>query len=92
MRDTDKKDTYSLFSKDLFLKDLDSLTNLTEADVLIRSGQYFITLATKLDRLSDQLKKGDEIQKHHLQEIIEQLLFIQQHYRINKKSPRKSTS
>lgn len=85
MRDTDKKDTYSLFSKDLFLADLENLTNLTEADILIRSGQYFTTLATKLDRLSDQLKKGDEVQQHHLQDIIDELLFLQQHYKIKKK-------
>lgn len=57
MRDTDKKDTYSLFSKDLFLADLENLTNLTETDILVRSGQYFTTLATKLDNLSSQLKK-----------------------------------
>lgn len=85
MRDTDKKDTYSIFSKALFLADLESLTNLTEADVLIRSGQYFTTLATKLDKLSDQLKEGDEIQKHYLQDIINELLFLQQHYKIKKK-------
>lgn len=86
MRDTDKKDTYSLFSKDLFLADLENLTNLTEADILIRSGQYFATLATKLDKLSDQLKSGNEVQEHHLQEIIDQLLFVQQHYKLKKKT------
>lgn len=85
MRDTDIKDTYSIFSKDLFLADLENLTNLTEADILIRSGQYFTTLASKLDGLSDQLKKGDEIQKHHLQTIINELLFLQQYYKIKKK-------
>ena len=85
MRDTDQKDTYSLFGKDLFLADLANLTNLSETDVLIRSGQYFITLAAKLDRLSEQLKEGNEVQEHHLQEIIEELLVIQEHYKIKKK-------
>lgn len=85
MRDTNIKDTYSLFSKDLFLADLEKLTNLTEADILVRSGQYFTTLAVKLDRLSAQLKKGDEIQQQHLEDIINELLFVQQHYKINKK-------
>lgn len=85
MRDTKDKDTYSLFSSDLFLADIAKFTDLTEADVLIRSGQYFATLATNLDKLSDQLKKGNEVQERHLQNIIDELLFVQQHYRIQKK-------
>lgn len=86
MRDTEYKDTYSLFSSDLFLADVAKFTDLSDADVLIRSGQYFTTLATKLDRLSDQLRKGNEVQAHHLQDIINELLFIQKNYNIKKKS------
>lgn len=88
MRDTEEKDTYSLLTNELFLADVARYIRadeVTETDALIRSGQYFTTLATKLDRLSMQLKRGDEIQKHHLEQIIKELLFIQQHYKINKK-------
>jgi len=88
MRDTEEKDTYSLLTNELFLADVNKYVeadNITETDALVRSGQYFATLATKLDRLSDQLKKGNEVQAHHLQEIIDELLFIQQRYSIKKK-------
>ena len=88
MRDTEEKDTYSLLTNELFLADVTKyieVDDVTETDALVRSGQYFTTLATKLDRLSDQLKKGNEVQAHHLQEIIDELLFIQQHYSISKK-------
>lgn len=85
MRDTKDKDTYSLFSSDLFLADIAKFTDLTEADVLVRSGDYFATLATRLDKLSNQLKKGNEIQERYLQEIIDELLFVQQHYKLQKK-------
>ncbi len=85
MRDTKEKDTYSMLTNELFLADIARFTDLSETDVLIRSGQYFTTLATRLDKLSDQLKKGDELQVRHLQDIIDELLFIQQHYKIQKK-------
>lgn len=86
MRDTKDKDTYSLFSSDLFLADIARFTNLSDTDVLIRSGQYFATLATKIDKLSDELKKGNEVQEQHLQDIVNELLFIQQHYQLQRKT------
>jgi GTP-binding protein EngB required for normal cell division len=72
-------------SKQLFKRkknnDLDSL----EIEALVRSGQYFTTIATKLDKVSLELKKENESQKNYLQIMVDELLYVQSHYKIKKK-------
>lgn len=68
------------------IRDGYSNINTEEIEAIIRSGQYFVTIATKLDLLAQHIKKGNQIEEHHLQKIISELLFIQSHYKIKKKA------
>jgi GTP-binding protein EngB required for normal cell division len=63
------------------IKPLDSL----EIEALVRSGQYFTTIATKLDKVSLELKKENEALHNYLQLIVDELLYIQPRYKIKKK-------
>jgi hypothetical protein len=56
-----------------------------EVEALIRSGQYFTTVATQLDKISLELKKQSEPQSHDLQLIVDELLYVQTHYKIKKR-------
>ncbi len=58
---------------------------LDELDAIIRSGMYFVTIATKLDLLAHHIKKDSKVEEHQLQDLISELLFIQSHYKIKKK-------
>lgn len=64
---------------------LADLGELTQADVLVRSKDYFVTLATKLDKISLELKPRQRLQKDALQQIVEELLYLQNHYTIKKR-------
>lgn len=51
-------------------------------DVLVRSGDYFITLATAIDHLSKQQK--DASTREELQIIVSELLYLHVYYSIVK--------
>jgi len=52
-------------------------------EVLTRSGDYFITLATTIDQLSKQ--QQDPTAREALQTIVSELLYLQVYYTISKK-------
>lgn len=56
------------------------------ADALIASGDYFGTLATRLDSISIQLALTNEPIHLELERLINTLLYLEQTYRISKKS------
>jgi hypothetical protein len=64
---------------------LDGIDSLKAVDVQVMSGDYFATLATTLDGLLQSLpdKTGPEADRLH--SLIEDLLHLQQHYRISRK-------
>lgn len=78
---------YELNITDFHVADLEivHLDNLNETDVLVRSDQYFATLATRLDSISQRLKKSDGAEHDHLQKIVDELLYLQGYYKIKKK-------
>lgn len=51
----------------------------------VRSGDYFATLATKLDELSEHLQKTDEATAYDLEILVADLLHLQRNYIISKK-------
>jgi hypothetical protein len=51
----------------------------------VRSGDYFATLATKLDQLSQDVKKMDEATAYDLELLVADLLYLQRNYDISKK-------
>lgn len=60
-----------------------------ELTALLRSGQYFTVLATRLDKLSAQIKgPHSDVYTTELQRVVDELLFAQQHYRVKKKLKR----
>lgn len=52
-------------------------------DVTVRSGDYFITLATKLDLAADQC--SDTQTAEILQGLVNELAYLQSHYKISKR-------
>lgn len=73
------------FSATPKLKDGYSQINTDELEPIIRSGQYFSTIATKLDKISLELGKDNEVQIRNIQRIVDELLYIQSNYKIKKK-------
>lgn len=77
--------TYILSELSLLFADLEDLSDLNQADILVRSKDYFATLANKLENLTPKLKKSQSNLKIDLENIIEELLFLQANYQIKKK-------
>lgn len=53
--------------------------------VQIRSGDYFATLATTLDEVSQTLEHNNEVVSKELQRIVSDLLYLQRTYTIIRK-------
>jgi hypothetical protein len=53
----------------------------------VRSGDYFATLATKLDTLSQDVKEKDDAASYDLELLVADLLYLQRNYNITKKQP-----
>lgn len=53
----------------------------------VESGDYFVTLATRLDCLSESVEKKDKVASKQLQSIIRDLLYLQSYYSVTKKPP-----
>lgn len=51
----------------------------------IRSGDYFSTLATTLDDLSTRLSRGDTVQHEELDKLVNDLLYIDRRYCLERK-------
>lgn len=68
-----------------FLRDTDHTPYTTirqEIDAQVRSGDYFVTLATMLDSLSNSI--DDHITRTHLEDIVSDLIYLQDAYTITK--------
>ena len=81
-----KSDSFVIPS-DLLFADYDGAGTEVDVHVLIRSGQYFATIATKLDKILKDIRETSVSAKTELQKLVEELLFLQEHYRITKKRP-----
>lgn len=77
-------DTYALSSHTLFFNDK---TEFNPLDVLIKSGDYFTVLASCLDDLIHNLEQptSDSHTELTLQQLVEDLLYLQENYDIIKK-------
>lgn len=53
-------------------------------DSRIHSGDYFETLATELENIADEI--NDETTKMRLSQMIEELVYIQERYKLTQKS------
>jgi hypothetical protein len=62
------------------------------ADALVASGDYFGTLATSLDSISQELAAYDEPNHIKLERLINTLLYLEQTYKITKKDTDKKPS
>lgn len=51
----------------------------------VSSGDYFATIATKLDRLSVSIEEADKMAAHELERLVDELLYLQRTYKITKK-------
>jgi hypothetical protein len=67
----------------------DGVDDNLETAALVASGDYFITLATRLDKLSQDLAKTSPAAHLELEKIIKQLTYLQRHYTINKSDSRR---
>ena len=68
----------------LLLRDSLDEFSQNELRAIVASGEYFQTLATTLDQIDDS---SNDICKHpELYKIIRELLYMQQHYTIQKES------
>jgi len=73
--------------RSLFLHDGEApLTHAQlELKALVRSGDYFATLATTLDNLSKDLGAKDIAGHEALEKVIDDLLYLQKNYQITTK-------
>ena len=67
------------------LRDEDE-SNKQELDVHVYSGDYFVTLATELDKISQEIQSDNPNEHLRLQQLIDDLLYMQHKYKIAKKS------
>ena len=56
-----------------------------QVSMQVRSGDYFATLATKLDEISQAMQKTDEATAYDLELLVADLLYLQRNYDIRKK-------
>jgi hypothetical protein len=52
----------------------------------VRSGDYLVTLATTLDIISQLLLTANHAERDNLQKIVNDLLYLNSHYELKKKS------
>lgn len=78
--------TYALSLRPLLFHDKEDIA-LREIDALVRSGDYFTLLASKLDEVSQELEKTKNTSylTPTLQQLVEDLLHLQEDYVITKK-------
>lgn len=57
-----------------------------ELESHIRSGDYFPMLATRLDDIASRLNRGDELPHEEIDRLVNDLLYIDHHYHLTRKS------
>lgn len=63
------------------LRDIADKREFNQADALAASGDFFITLATKLDMLAQSMPR-DSAEQIELENLIQVLFYLQKHYRV----------
>lgn len=81
---TNSTTLYHLSPTFSFLRDTDTRVEETdyEVDALVRSGDYFVTLATILDQLGGGIK--DYHVRSNIEELVSELIYLQDNYQITK--------
>lgn len=69
----------------LFMRDGEQVEVEYAIDAQVRSGDYFVTLATVLDQLSRQVPNYEE--RAQLEEVVSDLIYLQDNYTIVKNQP-----
>ncbi len=83
--------TYTLTSHTLLLQDQEDSSYIfpNEIDVQVKSDDFFALLASKIEALSQEIAAQDTARQHfaepRLQKIVDDLLYLDQHYHIVKK-------
>lgn len=55
------------------------------AQARVRSGDYFITLATELEEVAQNVNLARDSQTEILESLVRELLYLDEHYRISRK-------
>lgn len=76
---------------DAYVADADETGSLfhvknIELESHIRSGDYFSLLATRLDDIASRLSHGDDLQHEEINKLVNDLLYIDNHYQLTRKS------
>lgn len=66
-------------------ENFDFMTRL-DLESHIRSGDYLPTLATRLDDIAGRLNRGDELPHEEIDRLVNDLLYIDRHYHLTRKS------
>jgi hypothetical protein len=61
------------------LRDMADMREFNQADALAASGDYFITLATRLDLLAQAMPR-DSAEQIELENLVNTLFYLQKHY------------
>lgn len=69
----------------LWLHDAARDTDLMRLRAMVASGDYFETLAARLEQVADAVP-ATSVEQHQLQDAIGQLIYLQRDYVISKKS------
>ncbi len=56
-----------------------------EFQARVQSGDYFVTLATEIDKVVNLLRQADMLEAEVLETHVNELLYIDKHYKIIKK-------
>jgi hypothetical protein len=72
------------YGRTLFLHDMSNNDQL-EFEAQIRSGDFFATLATYLDEMSHMLHPTHEAESANLDALVKKLLYLQNHYQLQKR-------
>jgi len=67
--------------KQILIRDREETSTKMNVDIQVRSGDYFVTLATVLDRFAEGLTYAKRSQ---LEDIVSDLIYLQDTYKITK--------
>lgn len=68
-------------SRQLFVRDREDLPVKIDVDAQVRSGDYFVTLATLLDQFGQDLSYGKRAQ---IEDIVSDLIYLQDTHKVTK--------
>lgn len=72
-----------------FVRDADDIDEDIDTEMLwaarAHSGDYFMTLATELDKLAQSMTRGNDQEAAQLERLVSELLYFNQNYSVIKK-------